>query len=848
MGQTTCRTRINGDSTSMAKSHYSQVMRWTPPPLQDTVSMPWNLDRFHGKNTKLPKNIFWRLETRPNPTFPSRLFTMPLDILEHLLDRMTKRDAFQLSQTCKNFMWHPIVLKAIFSEPISIAEIGKWYRHLPDCGMNTKMMVGPPVTWGINASTGPLVRRLAVPEWISEQDIRDLIANCPNLHALDFTEFFESVPHPLGWESEEDSDEDSDDDEEQGDLEYWPSMLDRCPDLFANLRSIHLPYGCWRTVYSRLHSYQQTHTACLPKLLHLAKHLQSLELSCQQEPKIDPSPETRRKVSAKLLAEILDNVSRGLTTLALYYSESTIDNIESFLQPLSVFPNLRTIKLSLHRDLLMYERDSQFRYGFNSIIAPILFSPTRYYEHDTASVLQYLSTIKKINDRGRFSLVSSDCGEDYHSTLRDYYGLCHTELIHGPRDDIWTPVWTWNDRLDWIKGDPNHPAVEVLEVGKCRALFKELTKSRIPVSVVLEPLTVPFGAFFASPWDEGVSHGRHGGSENAGTVLNGCSQSLSGNGAMTPSTRDLGRQPKQHFIQRRVLTTITLKHPSPSHSIPTQLDDQRQRTVSVDLAAVEDKPSYSDYKDSLGFRSLVLAAWVSQKQKSLQRKQRGNAAKSNPKPFIIPAAPDIVDAKSEIPDPIWRLNEIGDLVDDLRLIWHRSFAYVYTKLSFEHCDPNPDWTEWSKRMHKCKMHLRGRLWREAEHTALLLRRIPIDFPRLTRLALYIPTGLYPHHDQTFINHALPGTGWTVKHCGSVGGVPPTPSLDGACLKLADDICPFIRRVFTRPTPTDDPSAVIVHDEEWHRTKRPLFDLDGEYKSMEQLLTEPLPENYTKGND
>lgn len=68
------------------------------------------------------------------------------------------------------------------------------------------------------------------------------------------------------------------------------------------------------------------------------------------------------------------------------------------------------------------------------------------------------------------------------------------------------------------------------------------------------------------------------------------------------------------------------------------------------------------------------------------------------------------------------------------------------------------------------------------------------------------------------------------------------------MKLADNLCPFICRVFTRPRPTDDASAVIVHDEEWHKTKRPLFDLDGEYKSMEQLLTEHFWENYTMGKD
>lgn len=838
MVQITYQTCIDADFNSMTKGHHSQPIMWSPPLLQNILTMPWDVDRYCGKKTNLPReNMFSSLETRPKPSFPSRLFTIPLDVIEHILDRMTKKEAFRLSQTCKDLMQHPVVLRAIFHEPISLAEIEEWYHQLPDCGMNTKTMMGPPVLWGINASTGPLVRRLAVPEWISERDIHELTAHCPNLHALDFTEIFESDPDVMGWNSDQDSDGDA----EEGDINLWPSMLDRCPDLFRNLRSIRLPYGCWRTVYSRLHPYWQTHTACLPKLLHVADHLQSLEITCQQEPTLDPSPETRRQASAKLLAEILDNVNRGLTTLALYDSESTIENLDNFLQPLAIFPRLETIKISLHRDLYIYQKDSQPLYDFDLIINPILSSPNRDYEHDTASVLQYLSVIKSINDRGIFSLVSSDNGENYHSVPREYYGLCQTELILGPRDDLWAPVWTWNDRLSWVEFHQHDSSVEVVDIEKCRSLFEQLNRARIPVSIELEPPKNSSGALFAGPWDEGISHLRY---DNAGNVLNG-NVPLEGNGLITSVTHNPGRQPKQQFLQRRILATIMLKNSARYHGMPIEIDDQPLRTVSIDLAALKHKLSHRKYRDSFGLDPLALASWIPPIQKIPQKKHDRNTAMSNLKLGISQAS---CDEKTEVPDPIWRLDEIGDLVDDLRLVWHRDFAYVYTKLFAEHHHSNPDWPEWSKLIHKCKMHLRGRLWREAEHTALLLRRIPIDFPRLTRLTLYIPAALYPDHDQTFINHALPRTGWTVKHCCSVGGSPPCPKANEACLKLADDLCPFIRRVFTRPRPTADPSAVVVHNDEWHKTKRPIFDLDDEYKSMEQLLTGPLRENYTMGQD
>ena len=108
---------------------------------------------------------------------------------------MTKKEIFRLSQTCKSFMQNPALIGAIFYEPVSVADIGAWYWNLPDFEMNK--MVGPPVTWGIDASTGPYVRCLALPEWTSEQDVKHLIAHCPNLDAVDFVEICKSVPDRL---------------------------------------------------------------------------------------------------------------------------------------------------------------------------------------------------------------------------------------------------------------------------------------------------------------------------------------------------------------------------------------------------------------------------------------------------------------------------------------------------------------------------------------------------------------------------------------------------------------------------------------------------------------------------
>ena len=177
-----------------------------------------------------------------------------------------------------------------------------------------------------------------------------------------------------------------------------------------------------------------------------------------------------------------------------------------------------------------------------------------------------------------------------------------------------------------------------------------------------------------------------------------------------------------------------------------------------------------------------------------------------------------IDANTGIPNPVWRLNEIGDLIDDLRSILRQTFAHVYAAEFAGIRHLNPGSPQYREVMHDCRGPLRDRLWREAEYTALLFRRIPVDFPRLTRFALFIPAALYPNHDQTFIDRVLPGTGWTVrhhdKHYDRVGeDLEPTWHIKERWMNLANEICPFVRRIFTRRTPTDDPAAVVVHDEE-----------------------------------
>ena len=801
----------------MSKGDSKQAMLRPSSPLQGILAMPWDVDRHLGRSAELPKDtVSFNSKSTPDPSLPSPLFRISMDILEAILDRMTKKDVFHLSQTCKDFIQNPAILKKLFYRPISVEDILHWYGDLSGDGLNNIMV--PPVTWGINAFTGPSVRQLALPEWTSEQDINYLTSFCPNLDTVDFLEIFRPVQDQRAAESNGNDNGDDDDQEDEA-MDFWPPLLDRCPDFFRNLKAVHLPYGCWKYPSTRQHSrYQFNRIAMLPRNLSLAKHLQSLAISCQPMSTRDTSPEIRRKSSITLLGEILSHVNKELTTLDLYESVAIIDNLDTFMHSLTVFPKLRTLKLSLYQDLFLYQKDLHHLYHLGSIMDPILACRNKDYEHDTASVLQYLAVIKNINDKGRFAIVPTDkdCGWRY--LPREFYGLSQRHLIRGPGDNHWAPVWFWNDRLQWISDEDFHLGVEVVDVGKCRALFEELIKAHICVSVDLAPQLVNGnGALFAPAWVNEIKYRRYDQEGNAHD------ENISDPPESLGEIED-SYDPGQHFVWRNS-TRITSKS-SATYCYKSLV--QRRSTDTEQLG--------NELHDTLSLDPPTTPAMTT-------------STNPNEQPQATSASSHASNPKPNLPNPVWRLNEVGHLIDDLRIILNHMFAYEYTEEFAQSHDLTTYSEDFHTAIHKCQIHMRDRLWRESEYLALLFRRIPVDFPRLTRLAIYVPAALYPDHDQTFIDRVLPGTGWNVRHHEigreSVGldEYAPAPLLDKACLRLAKEMCPFVRRIFTRAKPTVDAAAVVVHEGERHVTKRPMFDLDGGYKSMERLLTEPLRENY-----
>ena len=263
---------------------------------------------------------------------PFDLLAMPWEIFEIIISHLSKVDAFELAKTCKALMQHPVILERIYTESIEVDELSDLIQK---CQFNRETVRGPSVTWRIDEFTGPLVRRLAMPDSTGRKEIRHLIQCCRNLHSVDFTQIMEPIDR-TSYVSNEPC-------RSSSEQFHWPPILRSCPELFCNLREVKLLYGQWDC--NGRHSEDMVVSNQLPLLLSLATHLTSLELTFEQGTYFEPA-DARPKLSEALSLEIWHASSKHLSTLGLYRRKCTIGNLHTLFQTLEALPKLQTIKLN----------------------------------------------------------------------------------------------------------------------------------------------------------------------------------------------------------------------------------------------------------------------------------------------------------------------------------------------------------------------------------------------------------------------------------------------------------------------------------------------------------------------
>ncbi|KAL8669758.1 MAG: hypothetical protein Q9168_005663, partial [Polycauliona sp. 1 TL-2023] len=127
----------------------------------------------------------------------------------------------------------------------------------------------------------------------------------------------------------------------------------------------------------------------------------------------------------------------------------------------------------------------------------------------------------------------------------------------------------------------------------------------------------------------------------------------------------------------------------------------------------------------------------------------------------------------------WLLQDFGPRFDELAMLWDPALAFTdIDRDSLNALETNlipvvlKESREWGQ---QADYEILEELAREAHGAAQLFSKITIWFPKIRRLALYIPAPIYPSTDQEFIDHFLPCDGdgsetWEVQHHNSGGGI------------------------------------------------------------------------------
>ncbi|KAI4280818.1 MAG: hypothetical protein L6R38_004153 [Xanthoria sp. 2 TBL-2021] len=125
----------------------------------------------------------------------------------------------------------------------------------------------------------------------------------------------------------------------------------------------------------------------------------------------------------------------------------------------------------------------------------------------------------------------------------------------------------------------------------------------------------------------------------------------------------------------------------------------------------------------------------------------------------------------------WLLQDFGHRFDELSILWDPTLAFPEIDL-----EPNDAYEMRTivaallnshQTSQQCDYEILETLAREAYGASQLFEKIQTWFPKIRRLALYIPAAIYPSTDQAFVDKFLPcneNETWEVQHHGSRGGI------------------------------------------------------------------------------
>ena len=658
--------------------------------------------------------------------------------------------------------------------------------------------------------SGPMVRCMCFPESVNAKDLERIDKFCSNVEEVNFTMTREAI----------DATRQGTRLELNGHFSF-PALLRSCQKLLTGLKQVSVSYGNGMNLQTEgLQSFPEG----LPRLLKLTPRLEVLKICCSYRNKrwvdgegLDEIPQ-RAETAQELCRAIVENGGLYLNRLIIKDAPFTIANLYDFSLGLETLPHLKTIQVSVHNDLLCYERGYFDRLRDSPDSDPMM------------EPWDYLNALRRVEERGNFTIRHYDSADEHQCDPLVYFPYSRASDSVDPDFDMaqyaspsyraigWTPVWNWlRFFASACPRGPPHPRSwgRYWELIGARQLFQALNQAGAPVSVSFNAGNNG-GALFAPSRTRRRERCPKDAVFLFGEDKVRRDQDVSDEGYQ-PSERSTGELIS--FGEDSDTDTKTQETPDVSSRMRATANPDFERELARDLAYEQ--------------------IWQLKSSGQPQSYIPCTEAHLEPKPpFALGQTCDS--------------SNCCDTMTDVRLMYDQTFDECVSIFKDFHPDKlaATDLTDDGLRRACCR-HLGKRLEEESKRLAILFRSFKSHFHLLKRLVLCLPAALYPDSDQTFVDHCLPGTGWNVSRPGTTSNIHLQSflSINPAFKAFSVEQCPFISRVFTRAEITSRAESRITFDVEDSVNVRPLIDLKSfGVPSMETLVTCPLEDHFVYRED
>ena len=595
-------------------SHYQDFGFWFQAPtihttlyiaIRNNFSKDWNSE-LHYLNmagvTSLLEKMTIANDTSDDVAAVPPLLSLPPELFQEIVKLSSQAGRISLSQTCRMLRNNHEMERALLAEPLSRSYLPMAYENSPDSeSFDSKESV-----WGyteylpekfehrdtspgpctkqtqkyltarqyyhycslLNEANGSCVRKLAISNFITLENVLQFAKLCPNIRHLDLESFMPPIDSTLPGNPCD------------GKKVSWEALTTKCPEIFSNVRSIRLGYSGSDSAFG------PEGLKSLAMLLRQAHQLECLQIcftgpffTVETDAGWTWTPEISFVVPrlASMLIECLAaNASQRLTEIRFDNMLVAVRNLSIFINKLGEsLPNLTKIGTTIDKDLqaLSWEIPNRRpRLPNTNTFETLLFLQT------PTTCWQYLRMLAQLAQNPRWTVTSLDSG-DIHA-LSPHILFPESDGASGPSEENvelfrllkemcnWLPTFDWNEQMngECSSATPSRKPLykrtkidREEQILRIRELFGNIREAGIPVQLLLstqpsdprakeEDFTVvDFGVCFTESWEtvpeiicnDNIYDYYTGGLRYNSTVATG-----------SPSRRTFGRKVSHRVLQR----------------------------------------------------------------------------------------------------------------------------------------------------------------------------------------------------------------------------------------------------------------------------------------------------------